>query len=289
MARRSGRQRLAERVMARHRELLRLGTEDHYVDTALYDFEYEDRTEDIDWYTALAKDRLPAGSTLLELGAGTGRITLPLAQAGHHVLALDRMASMLDALQARLDDHTRAMIDVVTADMRTLPLDPNSVDMVIAPFNGLMHLYSWQDLQACFCEVARVLRPGGVFAFDVQMPDLDWLLWDAEERHAVTRFIHPTTGEALVYSTNHKYDAPTQVCHIRIYYDDAPPAGKKFRPPERPKRVVHLAHRQIYPEELRLHLASAGFDLESHTADFIDAPLENRSESQVVVSVRRNE
>ena len=92
---------------------------------------------------------------------------------------------------------------------------------MIAPFNVLMHLYSWQHLLACFREVHRVLEPGGRFAFDVLLPDFEWLRWDPNERHAVTRFTHPRTGEKLIYSTNHEYDPNTQICHIRIYYDDA--------------------------------------------------------------------
>ena len=175
----------------------------------------------------------------------------------------------------------------VEADMRALPLRDDAVDLVIAPFNGLMHLYTWQDLLRCFREAHRVLRPGGTFAFDVMLPDLDWLTWDPEKRHAVTRFVHPVTGERLVYSTNHRYDPGTQICHIRIFYDDAPPRGRKFRPPSRPRRLVHLAHRQIFPEEVRLLVATAGFDLVSHTGDFREAELRHTHDSQVVVARKR--
>jgi hypothetical protein len=146
-----------------------------------------------------------------------------------------------------------------------------------------MHLYRHEDLLTCFREVNRVLSPGGVFAFDVQLPDLEWLMWDPDKRHAVTRFRHPTSGEDLVYSTNHTYDPATQICHVRIYYDKAPARGRKFKPPPRPKRLVHLAHRQIFPEELRGLVAGAGLELESLTGDFEDLPLRTGVESQVVV------
>jgi SAM-dependent methyltransferase len=266
---------------------LEAGTRDHYLDAALYDFEYRDQTADVAWYRELAQARAGDGP-VVELGAGTGRITLPLARAGHRVIAVDRMLRMLDRLRLKLADEpveVAARIDAVEADIASLPLDDSSVPLVIAPFNVLQHLYRWQDLLACFREVRRVLVPGGTFGFDVLMPDLQWLLWEADKRHSTTRFVHPTTGERLVYTTNHTYDPATQVCHVRIYYDRAPDRGR-FRPPPRPLRLVHLAHRQIFPEEIRALLAAADLELETHGGDFDGGPLAGTVESQVVLARR---
>jgi SAM-dependent methyltransferase len=249
---------VAERRPPGPPDLLRRGTADHYEDPELYDFEYRDHRHDIRWYRDLAR-ALGAGLEILELGAGTGRISLPLAADGHRV-------------------------EPVLGDITAIPLPDASFDLVIAPFNVLMHLYRWQDLLACFREARRVLVPGGTFALDVLLPDLEWLGWDQEERHSVTYFTHPRTGASMVYSTNHTYDPDTQVCHVRIYYDDAPKRPRAFKPPPVPVQVVHLAHRQIFPEELRLLIASAGFDLVSHTADFRAGALKKESEAQVVVA-----
>lgn len=275
-----------------HERLLALGTEDHYLDVELYDFEYADREDDVAWYLDRAQRyRAEAGAEaeadtppILELGAGTGRITLPLCRAGHRVVALDRMPSMLDRLRAHLAVEPSAdAVEVLEADMRELPLPDEHFGLVIAPFNTLMHLYTWRDLLACFREVHRVLVPGGTFAFDVELPDLEWLLWEPNKRHAVTPFTHPTTGEKLIYSTNHSYDPGTQVCHIRIYYDDAPSPGRRFRPPKKPRKLVHLAHREIFPEELRALVDTAGLTLESQTGDFEGVSLGPGVQSQVLV------
>jgi len=272
---------------ARHERLLKRGTVEHYGDTALYDFEYEEREEDREWYRALARAQAPH-TAILELGAGTGRISCPLADDGHAVLALDSMPSMLAALAQRVAARSRpGTITPIEADMRRLPLDDASVDLVIAPFNALMHLYTWTELLACFREVQRVLLPGGTFAFDVEFPDLEWLMWDPEERHAITPFTHPVTGERLVYSTNHTYDPGSQVCHIRIYYDRASRPGGGFMPPAKPHKLVHLAHRQIFPEEVRMLVAQAGLELLSHTGDFEDVSLGPSVQSQVVVCTKR--
>lgn len=266
--------------------LLEAGTRDHYQDAALYDFEYSDRVDDIRHYRTVAGE-LGDAIDILELGAGTGRISVPLARDGHRVTALDACDPMLQRLRDTLARITVAGdITPLLGDMRALTLPDATYDLVIAPFNALMHLYTWSELLACFREACRVLRPGGTFAFDVQMPDLEWLRWDPEVRHAVTRFVHPATREKLVYSTNHNYDPATQICHIRIYYDEAPPSGRRFAPPPVPRRLVHLAHRQIFPEELRMLVATAGLELRSLTADFRDRPLADAEDSQVAVCVK---
>lgn len=262
--------------------LLRLGTSEHYEDPELYDFEYRAHRHDIAWYREIARDRGPR-QRIVELGAGTGRISLPLVHDGHRVTAVDRMPTMLDHLRRKRDTlpvDVAGRLEPVLGDITALPLPDASADLVFAPFNVLMHLYRWHELLACFREAARVLVPGGRFAFDVLLPDLDWLTWDPDERHSVTHFTHPRTGAAMVYSTNHTYDPDTQVCHVRIYYDDAPRRPRAFKPPPEPKQVVHLAHRQIFPEELRMLVATAGLHLDSLGGNFRAARLAPGVDSQ---------
>ncbi len=277
----------ADKREAALERLLQRGTTDHYTDAALYDFEYGDRLDDIRWYRKLAREVLGDAGHIAELGAGTGRISCPLAGDGHHVNAIDLMPSMLEGLRARAAEaDCAAHITVHEADMRALPLRDGSVELVIAPFNALMHLYTWRDLLACFEEAFRVLGPGGTFAFDVQLPDIEWLMWDADKRHAATRFTHPETGEVEIYSTDHRYEHATQICHICLYYDEPPPKGRRFQPPPKPKRLVRLAHRQIYPEEIRALTATAGFEMVRHEGDFRGRALDAASESQTVVCTK---
>lgn len=281
---------MVDQRAARRAALLRHGTTDHYLDPVLYDFEYRERVEDIAWYREQVG---PQPISVLELGAGSGRITLPLLGDGHCVTAIDRVGPMLEHLRQKLDRQiaadmlptdARERVTTKLGDIRKLDLPDNSFRCVLAPFNTLMHLYTTADLQACFGEIARVLQPGGVCLFDVCLPDFDWLMWDPADRHSVTPFIDPNSGRRMIYSTNHTYDYATQVCHIRIYYDPAPPAGETFVPPTNSEHVVHLAHRQIFPEELRALLPWAGLELVKHDGGFCGEPLTIESESQVCVA-----
>jgi SAM-dependent methyltransferase len=268
-------------------DLVDAGSREHYADAALYDYEYRRRRADVRYYTELAHRRLGRGggtpsARILELGAGSGRVTIPLARAGFQVTATDQSQPMLDRLRKRvaaLPAAAAARISVARGDLRdfTVPTPPR-FPLVIAAFNVLEHLYTRSEVAACLARVAAHLSPGGAFAFDVQMPDLGWLLRDPNKRWAKTRFTDPTTRRAYHYSTNHDYDAVSQIALIRIYYE--PVDGKG------PVRVVKLSQRKFFPAELEALVAHAGFRVVERAGDFSGGVLDGNSESQIIVCER---
>jgi SAM-dependent methyltransferase len=101
--------------------------------------------EAIDWL-------LPRGARqVLDLGAGTGKLTTRLAERGLEVVAVDPIPDMLEVLRASLPE-TRALLG--TAE--EIPLEDNSVDAVL-----VAQAWHWVDPERAIPEVARVLRPGG--------------------------------------------------------------------------------------------------------------------------------
>jgi SAM-dependent methyltransferase len=212
-------------------DLVDAGSREHYADAALYDYEYRRRRADVTFYRELARRR--GADRILELGAGTGRITVPLARDGHAVVAVDQSDAMLARLTARVDHLPPAVagrITPVRGDLRGFTV-PGRFPLAIAAFNVLEHLYTRGEFEACLQRVAAHLAPGGAFAFDVQLPDLAWLARDPTRRWAKTRFTHPVTGQSMFYSTNHDYDPISQIVLIRLYYDpaDEPAAGGRNR------------------------------------------------------------
>src|SRR5678816_357802 len=102
-------------------ELVDAGSREHYADAALYDYEYRRRRADVVFYRELARKRLGERGRILELGAGSGRVTIPLARAGHDVVAVDASPAMLGKLRARvasLPDAVAKRITVVQGDLR---------------------------------------------------------------------------------------------------------------------------------------------------------------------------
>ena len=258
-------------------DLVDAGSREHYVDAALYDYEYRRRRADLAFYKEIARKRLGDSGRILELGAGSGRLTIPLARAGHEVVAVDRAPAMLARLRARvaaLPKATAKRIAVTAGDLRGFKV-AGKFPLAIAAFNVLEHLYTRGEVDACLRCVAAHLAPGGVFAFDVQNPDLAWLMRDPWKRWAKTRFTDPTTKRVMYYSTNHEYDAVGQIALIRLYYE--PVAG------DGPIRIVKLSQRKFFPAELEALVAHAGLRVIERYGDFGWRPLDESADSQVLI------
>lgn len=101
--------------------------------------------EAIDWLLQ------PAARDVLDLGAGTGKLTTRLVERGLNVIAVDPIAEMLDMLRNALPD-TPALLG--TAEQ--IPLPDSHVDAVLVG-----QAWHWFDTGRAVAEVARVLRPGG--------------------------------------------------------------------------------------------------------------------------------
>jgi ubiquinone/menaquinone biosynthesis C-methylase UbiE len=138
---------------------------------AFYDWENA-RTvgrRDVDFWRGVA---VRIGGRALELGCGTGRVLVPLARAGVHIVGVDRSAPMLARGRARLRRlRTPVSAALVRGDVRDLPGAGGAFDLVVAPYGILQSLLRERDLTRTLESVARVLAPGGVFGIDL-VPDV---------------------------------------------------------------------------------------------------------------------
>ncbi len=133
----------------------------------IYDRWCQEVIEDVAFYVARCAG---ASGPVIEIGAGTGRITIPVALAGHEVLAIDRSAPMLAGLVAAADRaRVGQLVRIIEADIRALPPLPTT-DRVIAPFRVLLHLADDIERLAFFQAIAALLVPGGIVVFDVFAP-----------------------------------------------------------------------------------------------------------------------
>jgi SAM-dependent methyltransferase len=141
---------------------------------ALYDPWSRSVTEDIDFYVAQARK---AGGPVVELGVGTGRIAVPIAQAGVRVIGIDDSDGMLAICRARAEEAgVSELIDLRAGDLRRPPV-LERVRLVTCPFRALLHLESDGERLDTLRAVYTLLEPGGRFVFDVFAPSIE----DVEE------------------------------------------------------------------------------------------------------------
>jgi SAM-dependent methyltransferase len=126
-----------------------------------YDVWAADMVDDVQWYVSLAHD---AAEPIVELAAGTGRVTIPIArETGKRVIGIDRSPAMLAVARERA---VGLPVELREGDIRYLALE-EPVDLIICPFRSLMHLHTWAEKRQLFERVAAALRTGGRFAWNV--------------------------------------------------------------------------------------------------------------------------
>ena len=115
--------------------------------------------------------RLAGDGAALELGIGTGRIALPLAQRGVPVHGIDLSEAMVERLRAKPGAED---IDVTIGDFATTTVE-GAFAVVYLVFNTIMNLTTQDEQVACFRNAAAHLRPGGCFVIEVGVPGLQRL------------------------------------------------------------------------------------------------------------------
>jgi ubiquinone/menaquinone biosynthesis C-methylase UbiE len=211
---------------------------------------------DVDWYRRKAQE---SGGPVLELGAGTGRITLAIAEAGIQVHALDASDAMLDALRTKLVQQSKEIQDRVVpvkGDMRSFEL-PERFALVIAPFRAFLHNVSERDQADCLDRVRRHLRPDGRFAFNVFHPSLEVMAQQAGPLAGVWRWTGSRQlpdGGYVVRSDATRYDTVRQQVHSQHRYEEFAADGTLVR-----TSLHRLELAYLYPADIRRLLAQAGF------------------------------
>jgi SAM-dependent methyltransferase len=226
-----------------------------------YDLEYRDHMDDIAFYVQFASAMDPDRKRpVLELGCGTGRVALALAEAGFDAVAVDLSEGMLEtarerAAQAAVGDRIRW----VRADMRALPELPRTpFNVAVCPLNTFAYLGTTADQVAMLTGVRSVLVQRGILLLDLTPPRPDLLV--------------PSDGELMLQgsyrdeqeqATVHKLVAgrtsySDQTQDVTIFYDREGDDGTFSRVSQQ------LCLRWTGRYEMELLLGSCGYRLE-HT------------------------
>jgi len=242
-----------------------------------YDVDHIDVTDDIGTYQHFA---LQVGSPVLELGCGTGRLTLPLARKGHEVIAVDVSPAMLARLRAKLaeeESEVAERVRPVLTDMRQLDLG-EEVPLAIIPFNTFMHLLTKEDQEVALGKVHLHLSPGGMLVVDIASPYL-FLLATAGEAMTLQRELHdPETNRTIQKFISTQFDHANQIQRLLIVYDEVA-EDKTVK-----RWAIPVNLRYVFRFEMELLLERAGFHMERVYGSVDLDPLGLDSERMIFVA-----
>jgi malonyl-CoA O-methyltransferase len=106
---------------------------------------------------------LSGGGLTLDLGCGTGYLSLPLLQMGIGTVGIDFSSSMINVARRKAEERGLEHDAFHVADSASLPFKKNTFELVVS---SLMYQWVW-GLEEGFQEVSRVLKPDGFFAFTI--------------------------------------------------------------------------------------------------------------------------
>lgn len=249
----------------------------------LYDLDLSVDPGDVELYLALAKR---TGGPILELAAGSGRIAVPLAQAGHRVVGVDIEPAMMARARTRLaaaGAKVAERVELVEADMAEAAANAPVVaggpyQLAILGLNSILILTSADRQRAVLDTMARLLAPGGVAVVDVWLPvptdltafdgrlSLDWMRSDPDSGHPVTK------------SSAAWFDPTSRIVTLTTVFEE----GAQGTAPIRWTRADAL--RLITVDELLGYAADAGLQIEQVAGDHELGPLAPGSDRAVLLA-----
>ena len=238
-----------------------------YNSPEIYDLEMADFQEDIPFYRDLAKK---AGGPVLELGCGTGRVSIPLARAGLAMTGLDLSEKMLGRAWEK-SREAGVSIRWVPGDMSRFDLGRRFA-LVILPFNSIQHMTGPARIRGLLRSVRRHLKPEASFAFDVYNPDMR----KVKRKRAYLAFCYrdPQKGGRVQVFVRNRYDPKRNI--NQVLFDHRLRGRTVFR--------EAMAMRCFIPDELDRLLKENGFELTAKYGGFDRSPFEKNSHRQIVIA-----
>jgi SAM-dependent methyltransferase len=242
-----------------------------------YDADHSGFADDLPFYRELARR---TGGRVLDVMCGSGRLIVPLAQAGMRVTGIDSSAAMIERARMR---SAAAGVDpratLYHQDVRSaLPAGP--YNLAIVALNSFMHLTTVEDQLTALDHIRSVLNPDGLLAIDVFNPHSRHLA-DCNGELVLDRTFRLDDGALVCKFVAQRADMARQINYVTFVYDELDANGDV-------RRTVHsMTLRWFYRYELEHLLERAGFVVEAVYGSYDLDPFVGGSDIMLTVARRR--
>jgi len=242
-----------------------------------YDLDTEGYEDDLPFWLNLARR---TGGPILELACGTGRVLLPLAEAGFSVVGIDISPAMLAIARAKLAEADLLnQAELIEGNVLTMDLQ-RQFPLIFIALNSFGHFNEPGEPEEALERIRAHLRPGGLGVLDLPNPvpgafgDTTGLLI-----HDYTR-AGPEPDWQTVKLRSQVLAPIEQEVDVSILYDEVGPAGEVRR------TLASFVLRFFYRNELRLLMEKAGLVVEGIYGGYNLDPLTEDSERLIVLARR---
>ena len=226
------------------------------------------------WRTLALKQDGP----VLELGCGTGRISIPLAKAGVPLVGIDRSQAMLARARKRITrGRLTSRAHLLRGDIRTLPFRAATFPLVIAPYGVLQSLLRERDLAATLAAVARVLKRGATFGIELVADLPSWE--EYKKRVSLKGWRGGRQGaHVTLIETVHQDRAR------RLTIFDQQFIERRGR--QRRMHSFSLTFRTLSVPQMARRLEKAGFEISALLGDYRGGPWDPRADVWMILARR---
>lgn len=209
---------------------------------------------------ALIKELAGSGD-VLELAIGTGRVAVPLAQAGVNISGIEASQPMVDKLREKAAGKD---IPVALGDIADVSID-GMFDHIFLVFNTLFNLQTQREQIRCFENVSKKLKENGTFLVSAFVPDFN--AFQSHQRVGIRQMEHDS-----VWLDACQHDPVDQILEFqRIYLKESG------------LRLVPLRLRYVWPSEMELMARLAGLHLKSRWGGWDRSKFDANSKMHVSV------
>ena len=237
------------------------------------------RLQDVAFYRNAARD---FGDPILELGCGTGRITMALAEAGKRITGLDLSGRMLERAvekRAALRVEARERVHLVQGDMARFDLGGEKYRLVIIPFRPFQHLLDVRQQMDCLECVRKHLAPGGRLILDVFQADAERMHDPVHMREVPLTEYETADGRRVRISERvaafHRAEQRNDVEMIFVI---------THRDGRQERLVFAWPLRYFFRYEVEHLLARCGFQVTAQYGDFDRSPIRDESPEMIFVA-----